>query len=95
MYRKPAVHEDKKPWCTICKANSFPESNLKKHMKEIHHVNFAVTCKICNANFRLRVQLKKHLQSVHENIFENQFEKRSFSLFSYKHNNANFKWRYH
>ena len=58
-------NKNKKFKCPHCQLQSITNTNIRKHIKEVHEGKKNFTCEFCKKSFSRKFSLKKHEDSVH------------------------------
>ena len=58
-------NKNKKFNCPHCQLQSITNTNIRKHIKEVHEGKKNFTCEFCKKSFSRKFSLKKHEESVH------------------------------
>ena len=68
-------NKNKKFNCPHCQLQSITNTNIRKHIKEVHEGKKDFTCGYCKKSFSRKFSLKKHEESVHTiTKWKNRFE---------------------
>ena len=59
------VHNTKRFWCVICRANFGAASSLKRHEQSIHYCRYLYNCNFCQVGYNHKERFLNHLKSQH------------------------------